>query len=168
MKKHLIALAICLAFIAVITGCSAPGSSSPAISRDQALEAFDAAGMTAWEAALISIGGVSWTDTGTSGTHMKRSNVEGTVYIDWNPSDDSYPMTFIITAVNYPESVTGYVVNGTMPANATSSSNSSQAFDLTLSHASKPVRTVTGTLTKTGASGTEASASMGLSTHMRS
>ena len=140
------ALVLSLALATLLTSCSRPGSG--AVTRSEAQTAYVAAGMVGWEGVLLStMGGV---DNGTVGTHMMRRTVDSTVFLDWNPSDSSYPTTVIITTVGYNETATGYLVNGTITSTAYDVSTAEETYDITLSHATRPVKTITGTLTKSG------------------
>ncbi len=146
MKKNLFALAICLAFSLLISGCT--GGNSPAVDRQQAQLAFAAALVVDVDGLFLSIGaqGVDWVDNGTVLLDMKRRNLAGTVTLDWNPSDGSYTNTATITAIGYLEPQTGYTLDGTIVGVSTDSTHSTSTFDLTLSHPTLKVTSITGTL----------------------
>jgi hypothetical protein len=144
MKKNLVVLAICLAFVVLVASCTGAGS---AVSRQQAQIAYAAAWMLSFESISITLGspGTDWVDDGTSGTHMKRRNVAGTVFMDWDSSNGAFPST--LTAVGYLETATGYTFDGTIVGVTTDATHSTTTYNLTLSHPTLTVNSMIGTLT---------------------
>ena len=144
MKKRLVALAICLAFVVLITSCT--GAGSPAVNLQQAQLAYAAAMVLSFESLPITLGaqGIDWVDGGTSGTHMKRRNVAGTVFMDWDSSSGAFPST--LTAVGYLETATGYTFDGTIVGVTTDATHSTTTYNLTLSHPTLKVNSITGAL----------------------
>jgi len=148
MKKNLFALAICLAFIVLISGCT--GGGGPAIDRQQAQLAFAAALVAEFDALPLMSGGtdgVDWADNGTVLPDLKRKNLAGTLAFEWNPNDGNYPNTQTLTTIGYLEAQTGYTLGGTVVGIYTDSTHSSSTYNLTLSHPTLVVTSITGTLT---------------------
>jgi hypothetical protein len=144
-RKSLFALAICLAFIVLVSGCSG-GGHSPAIDLQQAQLGWAAAMVVGADGSLISSGMTAWVDNGTVGNDMKRKNPAGTLTLDLNPSDGSYTNTMTLTASGYLESQTGYTLDGTIVGVSTDPTHSTLTFNLTLSHPTLRVTSITGTL----------------------
>ena len=78
---------------------------------------------------------------------MKRKNVAGTLAFEKNPSDGSYPSTTTTTGISYPETGTGYTLNGTVVGVSTDATHSTSTYSLALSHPMLSVNSISGTLT---------------------
>jgi hypothetical protein len=124
-----------------------PGSSGASITQTQALTAFSAA--TAMESASVALPLGSGIDNGSTAGHNKYRNAGSTLFFDQTPTS-GYPQVWILTGAAYNETVSGYVLTGTETLNLSSGTAGTVVFSLTLTHATEPVTSITGTLTFSG------------------
>jgi hypothetical protein len=153
MKKKLFGFALGLGIAALAASCSL-GSGMPAVDIDQAKEAYNAVQAARAEADPITGGateGVSWSDNGTVAADLKRISTDGAVAVEKNPSTPStYPTTIVYTFQGFVDPATGYTINGTISYVGAAPSAGSDTTDLALSNPAKAVRTLSGTVSRSG------------------
>ena len=99
-------------------------------------------------------GGWCTVDNGSVTDHSRLKNPESTLFAEQITTSGSYPMTILIHANSFVEPSTGYTFSGDLTQDYTDASDFAWTYDLQIDVGPNPAKTVSGTLSVSGSTGT--------------